>query len=102
MTTLERLQTVAREIARRAQFRLAVLDREEAELDRRMAEIGVERANIRGAAQRARDFRPMIGTEYQCPRCWVDHKKQSVLQPMASQTENALFRCQDCDLDLEF
>ena len=102
MATVERLETVAREIARRAQFRLAVLDREEFELDRRKAEIGTQRGNIRDAAQRALYFQPVIGADYQCPRCWVDHKKQSILQPVASQTGHDLFRCQDCNLDLEF
>ena len=102
MATVEQLQTVAREIARRAQFRLAMLDREEAKIDRRKAEIATEREDISDAAQRALDFRPAIGADYQCPRCWVDHRKQSILQPIASQTGNDLFRCEDCHLDLEF
>lgn len=102
VATVERLETLAREIARRAQFRLAVLDREETEIDRRKAEIGTERENIRDAAQRALDFRPVIGADYQCPRCWVDHKKESILQPVASQTGDELFRCEDCSLELEF
>lgn len=101
MSIGERLQVLAREIARRAQFRLAVLSREEAEIDRRKVQIETERKNISGAARRAIDFRPLIGTDYQCPRCWVDHEKQSILLPILGQTRNDLFHCDECDFDLE-
>lgn len=94
------LLQVAKEIAQNAQLRLAALDQEEAEIDARKAEIQAERKNRSLAAQRALDFRPQVGSDFQCPRCWVDHERRARLLPVGGgpQTED-YFRCRVCSFE---
>ena len=94
------LLNVATRIAQNAQLRLAALDQEEAGLDARKAEIGAERKEISVAAQRAVGFRPQVGTEFQCPRCWVDYERRARLLPVGGGTKaEDYFRCRTCGFE---
>ena len=94
------LLQVAKEIAQNAQLRLAALDQEEAELDARKAEIQEERSNISLAAQRAHVFRPQVGTDFQCPRCWVDYERRARLLPIAGGARAGdSIRCRTCGFE---
>lgn len=94
------LLQVAKEIAQNAHSRLVALGQEEAEIDARKAEIETERKNISLAAQRALDFRPQVGTVFQCPRCWVDYERRARLGP-AGDGANAQgsFHCRTCGFE---
>jgi len=81
MSISSELLQVANEISQNAQLRLAALDQEQAEIDARKADIEAERKNVSLAAQRALDFRPQDGTNFQCPRCWVDYERRARLLP---------------------
>ena len=34
------------------------------------------------ASQRLNNYPLMIGPNFQCPRCWIEHEKQSALRPV--------------------
>jgi hypothetical protein len=100
MSMSSELRQVANEIAQNAQSRLAALDQEEAEIDARIVEIQAERKNISLAAQRALDFRPQVGTDFQCPRCWVDYERRARLLPIGGATSAGdHFRCRTCGFE---
>jgi hypothetical protein len=48
----------------------------------------------RSAILRAHAFRGRIGTNFQCPRCWIHHKATTVLTPIAD--TNDIFVCSVC------
>jgi hypothetical protein len=48
------------------------------------------------APKRLLKFQPKIGTEYQCPRCWIEHERRSSLRPVASGGRDDLMRCNTC------
>src|SRR5581483_11602268 len=97
---IQRTAEFAGRIAQNAQSRLAALDQEEAELDARKAEIGAERKEISVAAQRAVEFRPQVGADFQCPRCWVDYERRARLLPVGGGTKaQDYFRRRTCGFE---
>jgi hypothetical protein len=100
MSTAGELLQVAKEISENAQLRLAALDQEEAELDARKAEIQAERENISLAVQRANVFRSQVGTDLQCPRCWVNFERRARLLTVADGAGSENFiRCRTCGFE---
>jgi DNA-directed RNA polymerase subunit M/transcription elongation factor TFIIS len=48
----------------------------------------------------ARAFVAIRGTDFQCPRCWIDQEKRSNLQPTGKGTSNTdFFRCGSCEYE---
>jgi hypothetical protein len=97
----DKLHQAAVKKAMDMQSRLAALDREEAEIDARKAQIHAERNAISRAPDRLANFSVKVGANYQCPHCWIEHERQSVLSPIPSKTSADLFRCDTCHLELE-
>ena len=62
----------ARDLAEMIQQRVTNLEREGQEIEARLRQINQQRKVARGLTERLLNFRPMRGTNYQCPRCWVE------------------------------
>ena len=61
--------------------RATQLQTELAEVEARKAALQTELDAARLSQQRLMNFEPQIGRDFQCPRCWVQHEKRSVLSP---------------------
>jgi hypothetical protein len=75
---------------------VAVLEAELAAIEQRVAEINAEIRQARLARQRLLDFRPQVGSEYQCPRCWVQGDSRATLEASPNTTGEEIFACRTC------
>jgi len=65
-------------------------------IEKRKVEIDAKLQTVRRAHQRALDFRPSIGADFQCPRCWVEKALRSTLRPVGSDPRLNILRCGTC------
>lgn len=86
------LRREAREIAQSAQYRIAGLEQEIPDLEKRLAKAKAERDTACLATQRLTNYRISLGPDYQCPRCWIEHKRASPLRPVPIDS----FACDVC------
>jgi hypothetical protein len=94
------LKQVARQLADSAKVRLARIEEEIAEIEERKAQLLSEREAVRNAAERALNFLPMRGIDYQCPRCWINHKTRAMMEPILSQKpKEDVLRCIQCGFE---
>ena len=97
------LKECAHHFAQEAQSRLAQIEREIAEIDERKAQLTAQRDLIRSASERAFDFEPMLGSDFQCPRCWIESETRSFLRPVRSEKPREdIFRCNRCEFEYSF
>lgn len=101
MGIADQFRNYAMDFAEAAIKRVANLDRRLAELEIERAKIEAERKSSGGALQRLANYPVKIGSDYACPRCWINKDTASPMHGVPSQTNNDLFRCQLCHLDLE-
>ncbi len=95
------IRQVAQDLARNAQSHLSEIEREIAEIEERKTALMAQREFSRGAEERLFRFQPQIGGDFQCPRCWVDHEKRSVLTPIGGGTQREDFwRCHTCGFEM--
>ena len=64
-----------------------------------IAALIARRDSARLSHQRLLNYTPALGSDYQCPRCWVHHEARSVLTPVPG-TDNEGFRCDVCGFHL--
>lgn len=69
----------AHEVATRLQKKEREIEAELAQVQKRQAELQATLARVRGANERARNFVPMLGANYQCPDCLVEHEEGASL-----------------------
>lgn len=68
--------------ASNAQHRVAALELQLKEVERQKLEIEAKCQVASLAPKRLLKFQPKIGTEYQCPRCWISDERRSSLRPI--------------------
>ncbi|HWM47998.1 MAG TPA: hypothetical protein VNR11_13925 [Xanthobacteraceae bacterium] len=100
MSLAGQLKRMAGEIAEQAQQRVDELERQLVEIETRKATIEKERATALLAPQRVEGFPVKAGSDYLCPRCWVENGAISPLHPIASQTSDDVLRCRTCHLEV--
>jgi hypothetical protein len=92
-TLLEEAQYAVSDLKNRAR----VLEPQLQQIEKLKLEIEAECRAARLAPKRLLEYKFQIGTEYQCPRCWVYHERRSGLQPANSRNaDRAILRCQAC------
>jgi hypothetical protein len=70
------------------------------EIEKLKLEIEAECQSGRLAPKRLLQYEFKIGTEYQCPRCWIYHERRSALHPASSASaDQVIMRCQTCAAD---
>jgi hypothetical protein len=52
------------------------------------------------AQGRLSNYQPVTGTDYQCPRCWIDRATASPLRPVPHTTLEQVFRCGICQHEI--
>ena len=75
---------------------VAVLEAELAAIDQRVAEINGEIRDAKLARQRLLDFRAQIGSDFQCPRCWVQSEERSTLEALPTTDGEEILICRTC------
>ena len=75
-------EQISLKVQRRAQTIKARLD----EIERQKAAIEAELYSTDSVLQRAVNFRPCIGRDFQCPRCWIRNEARSALHPFPAPT----------------
>jgi hypothetical protein len=73
----------------------AALEPELREIEQRKLEIEAVREAAALAPKRLLKFQPKIGTEYQCPRCWIGDERRSALTAIPGD----VMRCHTCGGD---
>jgi hypothetical protein len=71
-------------------------DRQEAQLREARSKYNAAADLASRAAERTAHFVPMLGSNFQCPRCWVCDENRSPLMPIPVD----LFRCNVCGLEI--
>ncbi|MFL9829170.1 hypothetical protein, partial [Rhodoplanes sp. SY1] len=90
----------AKEAAEAEQLRCVRLLEEIAQLEKRKAEAEAELSLARDAVRRLDNFEPVVGQQQrQCPNCWVRRGTRANLEPIPSDTDSDLFRCDTCHID---
>jgi hypothetical protein len=94
MSFAGQLYETAGRLAKYAQSSAAALEEERLQIEMRKREVEAQLDAANFAHKRLANFVPIRGADFQCPRCWIDHRTASNLQTTAknrSSTEN--FRC---------
>jgi uncharacterized small protein (DUF1192 family)/DNA-directed RNA polymerase subunit RPC12/RpoP len=99
MGVFEQLKQAAIEIADRLEARVSQLDREIAGLEQERAKKQAERDLASRAPQRLANFPVQVGSDYLCPRCWIEEGKRSPIAPIPSETRDDIFRCPLCSYE---
>ena len=97
MSVISELRQIAGEIAYNVQGRIADLQRELEQVKTRQAEIEAQLNSARLGYQRLFNYQPALGTDLQCPSCWIEHEKRSALSSIGGGTDTEDFvRCDIC------
>jgi hypothetical protein len=97
------LRKYAQDFADKAQERLTRIEREIAKIEEKQARLLAQRNEMRSVPERALNFEPTLGPDYQCPRCWVDDETRATLRPVASERPRQdVFRCNRCRFEYIF
>jgi hypothetical protein len=101
MTVMEQIRRLAAQLAEQAQNRTSRLEREICELVEQTAKKRAELTTANLAHKRLTNFQVWIESDYQCPRCWIEHETQSALTAIGGGTDTEdLLRCSTCSYEL--
>jgi hypothetical protein len=94
---------IARRMALHQQHEASGLQNQINEIEDRKAKLLAERDLARGARERLANFEVKIGTDYQCPDCWISRGIRSALYAIGSNERRLdAFRCRTCNQVWEF
>jgi hypothetical protein len=99
---IDEMKRWARDYAQHAHTKIARLDNELADIEKKKSQINAERDKARGALKRAADFPVKRGADYLCPLCWVDDDVASTLRSVGSPDNRDIFRCNRCHFEGAF
>lgn len=91
--TTTQLRQFALEIANDILERALKRKPELQEIKMRQAQIEAQLESAHLCHQRARNFRPEIDGNLQCPGCWIRNEAEVALTPIPSDTKDDRFRC---------
>jgi hypothetical protein len=89
----------ALEVANNIQERTLALKRELVQIKTREMHIEAQLEQAHLAHQRLFNYRPTLGPDYQCPRCWIANEKSFPLKPIPSADSSDHFRCTGCQFE---
>ena len=96
------LKQIAIRIANHIEGNALELKRELLQVQLREKELQTTIHAASAASERSRNFVPLLGSDYQCPACWVDRERKSGLSPVDSPENNDIFVCRTCGLEFSF
>lgn len=97
--TRKTLAQYAAQIGAAAKQKLGYMQIEYAELERKLATAKASLDLLSGVPQRALNFEPTLGRDFQCPKCWVESGRHSAIHPVPSLTRDDIFHCDTCHSD---
>jgi hypothetical protein len=98
--TTDRLQQFAVQEANELKAAEARIEQEIRDIEEIIAGLVARRDSARLSHQRLLNYTPALGSDYQCPRCWVDHEVRSVLTPVPGTDTEDCFRCGVCGFQI--
>lgn len=94
------LKQAAVQVANELECRNLALKREVQELETKVAEKKAALELGGFPHERAHNFVPLVGGEYQCPICWVQRERQAGLRPVDNpDSQDDIFVCRECGHD---
>jgi len=75
------------------------LEAELREIERRKIEIVAKLNAAKFAQKHLLDFRPRVGRDFQCPRCWLQNETRSALVAAPGTNTDNILRCHACGAD---
>lgn len=99
MSIKDSLAEAAAQIAERLTRKDAELQKRSRELQFELKKIETQRDFAGGAAKRLLDFHVTVGTDYQCPNCWISEGVHHALYPVPSTNSDDIMRCGRCGFD---
>lgn len=95
------IRHAANEIAQAAQHRAIALKREIVALEEQLAEKNAALESSHRAHDRLLSFHQTAGSDYQCPRCWIEDDMRAVLRPVQADAGNSdRLACDRCGHEL--
>lgn len=99
MSIANELQQQALVLANEKQRTVLDLEKKKADMEMKLHQIEAQLDMARLSHKRFPDYRPEIGTDYQCPRCWINNERRSTLVPIPSDNDTDTLRCRNCGID---
>ena len=96
MSVIKAIGQYAKDLAADLKKGAANAEAELREIDRRRLAAESRLKLARLTDKRFLKFQPQIGTEYQCPRCWIVDERASALRPISGTDTEDRFRCPVC------
>jgi len=91
------IRYAANEIAQAAQHRATTLKREIVGLEEQLAEKNAALQSSHEAHDRLLNFHPQVGSDYQCPRCWIEEDLRAILRAVAADANDTdRLACERC------
>lgn len=100
MPIANEIQQAAIEIANGIHRRIAGLEKEKTRLENELSinQAALDAANL--CHDRLGNFRPEIGADYQCPRCWINNESRVALRAAEGTEKVDVLRCPTCHWEI--
>src|ERR1700730_10131209 len=99
MSISAKIRGVTAALARDAEQRAKDLRRQLLAIEARALAIKTELDAAHLAHDRLANFQIKLGTDYQCPRCWIEHETRAALTPLPGIAREDVFHCRDCQFE---
>ncbi len=93
---------LAREIAEYQEARSSVIKDELREIEGQKATKEAELNSAKLAFNRSLSFQARIGSDLQCPKCWIVYERRSVMSAVPGTDSEDLFRCHTCGTTIAY
>lgn len=96
MDAAQFLAEAAQQHAARTEANARKLDLEQQDIEARQRQIEIELHAARHAVQRALNFQARAGSDFFCPKCWIDRGRRAVLFEVSGSRTHNIMRCNEC------
>jgi hypothetical protein len=101
VSVVEEIHKAAARIAQGVKARVSRIQGELARVEAKKAAIEAELRATCSMEERLFNFQPQVNGGFQCPVCWIEHEKRSMLSPNEGGTAREDFwRCHVCGFDM--
>ncbi len=98
--TEQRIIEIAEEIAEHKEARSSEIEKELREIEAQKAAKEAELNTAKLAFKRSLSFQVRVGADLQCPSCWIDRNRRSVMVNINGTDVEDVFRCRVCRLEI--
>lgn len=98
--TRDAFTAMANEIAKQRETNLSRLQKELLEIEAKKLELERSIKSVRLARQRLHDYGAIFGSDFPCPRCWIDYEARNPMSSRPSDTRDDIWQCDHCGLTI--